>query len=70
MSDDTTQAPAVDATAPVEAAAPEVAAPAPKPDFVTLQVYADLVAHVEQFGAEGTARLYQILDEMRSLFNR
>jgi ferritin len=47
-----------------------VVEPVAKVDFNATQVYADVASWIDQHGAEGSARMYQILEEMRDLFNR
>jgi hypothetical protein len=40
-----------------------------KADFANHSVYADFKAHIDEFGKEASARLYQLLAEARDLFN-
>jgi hypothetical protein len=50
-------------------AAPAVAEAPAKPDFVAHPVYTSVLAHIEAEGREASARLHQLLAEMRDLFN-
>ena len=73
---DVTAAPAVDpaaaAAAPVEpvaVAANWPAQPGTSADFGDHPLYSGLVTYIEQAGSYASARLHQVLEEMRTLFN-
>ncbi len=51
------------------AAAIPVVAEIVKPDFGTSTLHAELHDHIDQFGGYASARLHQLLAEMRDLFN-
>ena len=57
-------APAVESV--VEAVA--VVAPAKPVDFASSTLHSELLNHIDSFGGFATARLHQILEEMRNLF--